>query len=69
MPWFFWRVYVLWPARCRCRIMSFCRAHSEIDWIAVQPITRSIITMQEPSCLANSPRRYISSIVPAVMLR
>jgi len=43
--------------------------HSDIDWIAVQPITRSIMTMQEPSCLANSPRRYISSIVPAVMLR
>ena len=31
--------------------MSFWRAHSEIDWIAVQPMMRSIMTMQEPSCL------------------
>ena len=31
--------------------MSLSRAQFDIDWIAVQPITRSTMTMQEPSCL------------------
>lgn len=49
--------------------MSLSRAHLAIDWIAVYLITRSIITITDPSDFANSARAYISSIVPAVTFR
>ena len=68
-PWVFCRVYVEWPARWRWSSTELSRAHVAIDWIAVYPIVRSIMTIVEPSSLASSARRYISSIVPAVTLR
>ena len=52
-----------------CRIMSFLRHQFDIDWIAVQPMTRSIITMLEPSSFAKSARSYMSSIVAPVTLK
>jgi len=34
-PCVFWRVYVPWPARWRCRIMPLARAQFDIEDIAV----------------------------------
>ena len=34
-PCVFCRVYVPWPARCRCRIMSCLRAQCDMLWMAV----------------------------------